>query len=320
VKTRVLALLMLGALALAAPGAASPAPEKNAVGPGTAEGALPPLPAPRLPQRRKPEPPPGAAEVALRAMAGYNAVAPRAALVFDVKTGEPLFSLNGETAMPVASLTKMMTALLIAEGHSPTEQVLISEKAASVPGSRIGVLPKGKSVPLGPVFVGMLLVSGNDAAEALAEHDAGSELRFVKRMNHRAKELGMGCTHYTTPHGLQDEGNYSCAQDLAMLARADLDNTWIRQTAGLKKVVFPFPIKGGKLEVANNDYFVQRGLPQIPGAVVTGLKTGYTDPAGRCYVITARRGGREIGVVLLHSPDPMAQVPALLARGFAAPG
>jgi serine-type D-Ala-D-Ala carboxypeptidase (penicillin-binding protein 5/6) len=302
------------ALALAGPGTAAPAPVKK-----HADGVAP-LPAPRMPQRREPQPPPGAQEAAMRAMAGYNAVAPRATLVFDVKTGKSLFSLNAETAMPIASLTKMMTALLIAERHSPAEQMLISEKAASVPGSRIGVLPKGKSVPLGPVFAGMLLVSGNDAAEALAEHDAGSEMQFVARMNHRAKRLGMGCTHYTTPHGLQDEGNYSCARDLATLARADLGNTWIRQTAALKKAVFPFPIKGGKLEVSNNDYFVQRGLPQIPGAVVTGLKTGYTDPAGRCYVVTAKLGGRQVGVVLLHSPDPMAQVPMLLARGFAAPG
>jgi D-alanyl-D-alanine carboxypeptidase (penicillin-binding protein 5/6) len=278
------------------------------------------LPAPIPPQRREPRPPPGAEAAAMRAMAGYNAVAPRAALVFDVKSGKTLFSLNPGTAMPIASLTKMMTALLIAERHGPTEQVLISDKAGSVPGSRIGVLPKGKSVPLGPVFAGMLLVSGNDAAEALAEHDAGSELRFVKRMNRRAGQLGMGCTHYTTPHGLQDEGNYSCARDLATLARADLGNTWIRQTARLKKAVFPFPIKGGRLELANNDYFVQRCLAQIPGAVVTGLKTGYTDPAGRCYVVTAKLAGREVGVVLLHSPDPMAEVPMLLARGFAAPG
>lgn len=247
----------------------------------------------------------------------YDAIAPRAGIVFDVATGKALWQLNPGQPMPIASLTKMMTALVIAERHSPGEQLLISRKAAGVPGSRIGVLPVGKRVLLEPVFVGMLLVSGNDAAEALAEDDAGSEAAFVRRMNRRAKALGLSCTRYSSPHGLQDKGNHSCARDLATLARADLGNPWIRETVARRKASFPFPTERGKLEVANNDYFVQRGLSQIPGAVVTGLKTGYTNPAGRCYVVTAQLGGRELGVVLLHSPDPLRQVPLLLARGFA---
>jgi D-alanyl-D-alanine carboxypeptidase (penicillin-binding protein 5/6) len=254
---------------------------------------------------------------AVRATQNYDAVAPRAALVFDVSTGKPLWQLNGGQRVPIASLTKMMTALIVADRHLPSETVLISPEAAQTPGSAIGLLPAGKRVPLAPVFVGMLLVSGNDAAEALAENDSGTEAAFVQRMNQRAKAMGLTCTHYSTPHGLQDKGNYSCARDLAKLAQADLANPWIRQVAELRKAKYPFPIKGGKLELANNDYFVQRGLRQIPGSRVTGLKTGYTDPAGRCYVVTATLGGRELGVVLLHSPDPLRQVPMLLGRAFA---
>lgn len=258
--------------------------------------------------------------VSSRAGGAYQGIAPAAAVVFDVGSGKVLFALDPARRLPIASLTKMMTALVIAERDSPAELLMVSRKAASVPGSRIGVLPQGKLVPLGPVFAGMMLVSGNDAAEALAEHDAGTEAAFVERMNRRAQLMGLGCTHFTSPHGLQDEGNYSCARDLAVLARADLANPWIRETAARKRASFPFPIEGGRLEVANNDYFVQHGLPQIPGAAVTGLKTGYTDPAGRCYVVTARRGDRELGVVLLHSPDPLAQVPLLLGRAFARSG
>jgi D-alanyl-D-alanine carboxypeptidase (penicillin-binding protein 5/6) len=254
---------------------------------------------------------------AVRATNNYDAVAPRAALVFDVTTGEPLWQLNAGQRMPIASLTKMMTALIIADRHLPTETMMISPKAAQTPGSAIGLLPAGKRVPLEPVFVGMLLVSGNDAAEALAENDSGTEAAFVQRMNRRAKAMGLTCTHYSTPHGLQDKGNYSCARDLAKLAQADLADPWIRQVAELRKAKYPFPIKGGKLELANNDYFVQRGLRDIPGSRVTGLKTGYTDPAGRCYVVTATLDGRELGVVLLHSPDPLRQVPMLLGRAFA---
>jgi D-alanyl-D-alanine carboxypeptidase len=81
-------------------------------------------------------------------------------------------------------------------------------------------------------------------------------------------------------------------------------------------VSLPFPVKGGKLELANNHYFVQRGIAGVPAARVTGLKTGYTNGAGRCYVTTARLGGRHLGVVLLDSPDPIKQVPRLLAAGF----
>jgi D-alanyl-D-alanine carboxypeptidase (penicillin-binding protein 5/6) len=258
--------------------------------------------------------------VSTQAGGAYQSIAPAAAVVFDVNSGKVLFSLDPARRLPIASLTKMMTALIVAHRDSPDEQLMVSRKAASVPGSRIGVLPQGKLVPLGPVFAGMMLVSGNDAAEALAEHDAGSEAAFVARMNNRAQLMGLTCTHFTSPHGLQDADNYSCARDLAVLARADLANPWIRETAARKKASFPFPIEGGRLEVANNDYFIQRGLPQIPGAVVTGLKTGYTDPAGRCYVVTARVGDRQLGVVLLHSPDPFAQVPLLLGRAFSRPG
>ncbi|MDX6615034.1 MAG: hypothetical protein QOD60_125 [Solirubrobacterales bacterium] len=258
-----------------------------------------------------------ASRSAARATHSYDAIAPRAALVFDVATGETLWQLNSAQRMPIASLTKMMTALIIADRHQPAETLMISPKAAHTPGSAIGVLPADKRVPLEPVFVGMLLVSGNDAAEALAEDDSGTEAAFVQRMNRRARAMGLGCTHYSTPHGLQDKGNYSCARDVAKLARADLENPWIRQVADLRKAKFPFPIKGGKLELANNDFFVQRGLRQIPGSRVTGLKTGYTDPAGRCYVVTATLGGRELGVVLLHSPDPLTEVPMLLGRAFA---
>jgi D-alanyl-D-alanine carboxypeptidase (penicillin-binding protein 5/6) len=259
-----------------------------------------------------------ASRSAARASHNYDAIAPRAALVFDVGTGEPLWQLNPTQRMPIASLTKMMTALIIADRHQPAETMMISPRAAHTPGSAIGVLPAGKRVPLGPVFTGMLLVSGNDAAEALAEDDSGTEAAFVQRMNRRARAMGLGCTHYSTPHGLRDQANYSCARDLAKLARADLENPWIRQIADLRKAKYPFPIKGGKLDLANNDYFVQRGLRDIPGSRVTGLKTGYTDLAGRCYVVTATLGGRELGVVLLHSPDPLHQVPMLLGRAFAA--
>ncbi len=235
---------------------------------------------------------------------------PRAGLMFDVKTGRVLWEMNPERELPIASLTKMMTALIIAKRHRFDEKVMVHPDAPSTPGSGTGVLKAGRRVSLGSLMYGLLLVSGNDAAVALADYDAGSVGAFVKRMNKTARHMGLRCTHFTTPNGLRDEGNYSCPLDLATLARADLADNKLRRIARTNHARLPFPVKGGYVDLYNNNPFIRAGMPGI-----TGLKTGYTDPAGRCYVTTAIRGGREIGVVLLHSPDPLKQVPALLAKG-----
>ena len=257
---------------------------------------------------------------------GPHEVAPRlkrppgAGLLFDVDSGEVLWARNPGRPRPIASLTKMLTALIVAERHRPDERVLISAKAPRVEGSRIGVLKPGGRVPLRGLFAGLLMASGNDAAAALAEHDAGTIAGFVARMNRRAVELGLACSRFAGPAGLQDRGNRSCAYDLAALARADLDNRWVASITGRRSARFRFPVKGGMLSLANNHYFVQRGIAGIPGARVTGVKTGYTNGAGRCYVTSARLRGIHLGVVLLDSVDPLRQVPALLRAGFAARG
>ena len=129
-------------------------------------------------------------------------------------------------------------------------------------------------------------------------------------MNSWRKRLGLHCSRFSTPSGILDKGNYSCATDLAMLARADLANPWIRQVVGTREARFPFPIKGNYLDLYNNNPFIIEGMKGI-----TGLKTGYTDAAGRCYVITQRINGHELGVVLLNTPNPVDQVPALLHAG-----
>ncbi|MDP9189401.1 MAG: hypothetical protein M3O25_09160, partial [Actinomycetota bacterium] len=131
--------------------------------------------------------------------------------------------------------------------------------------------------------------------------------------------LGLSCSRFAGPAGLQDTGNSSCAYDLAALARADLANEWVASVTARRSAEVPFPIEGGLLSLANNHYFVQRGLNGLPKAQVTGVKTGLTDGAGRCYVTTARLGDRHLGLVLLDSPDPITQVPQLLRAGFAAP-
>jgi D-alanyl-D-alanine carboxypeptidase len=265
---------------------------------------------------------PGATRFALRPVTGPLPVSyrfkhpPLAGILFDVKTGEVLWQRHPRLEHPIASLTKMMTALMVANRNRPGERVRVSAKAAHTPGSATGLLPRGKKVPLEALLQALIMISANDAAVALAQHDGGTVTHFVKDMNRQAKWMGLTCTHYSTPNGLRDRNNYSCPFDLAELARADLANPRIAQIAQTRNAKPRFPIKGKHLYLYNNHYFLQRGLAGLPQAQVTGLKTGFTDPAGRCYVTTARIGSHQLGVVLLHSPDPLTQVPALLRAGF----
>ncbi len=265
---------------------------------------------------------PPAARFALRPVTGRLPVSyrfkhpPLAGVLFDVKSGEILWQRHPRLEHPIASLTKMMTALLVANRDRPGEHVRVSAKAASTPGSATGLLPRGKKVPLEALLQALIMISANDAAVALAEHDGDTVTHFVKEMNRQAKWMALTCTHYSTPNGLRDRNNYSCPLDLAELARADLANPRIAQIAQTRYAKPRFPIKGKHLYLSNNHYFLQHGLPGLPQAQVTGLKTGFTDPAGRCYVTTARIGGHQLGVVLMHSPDPITQVPALLRAGF----
>ena len=235
---------------------------------------------------------------------------PRAGILFNVHTGRVLWEHDPGRRLPIASLTKMMTALIIASRHKPSERVLITHQALAYEGSGVGVLPKGKKVSLRDLFYGLLLVSGNDAAIALAQHDSRTVGAFVRRMNRWRSRMGLRCTHFSTPSGILDQRNYSCPRDLAVLARADLANPWIRKVVATREVRFPFPVKGHYLDLYNNNPFIIEGMKGI-----TGLKTGYTDAAGRCYVTTQRVDGHELGVVLLNTPNPIDQVPALLHAG-----
>jgi serine-type D-Ala-D-Ala carboxypeptidase (penicillin-binding protein 5/6) len=245
---------------------------------------------------------------------------PAAGLLFDVKSGRILWQRRARLERPIASLTKMMTALIVAQRNSPKERVKVSAKAATTPGSATGLLPRGRKVPLEPLLQALLMISANDAAVALAEHESGAVAGFIKEMNREALTMGLSCTHFSTPNGLRDRKNHSCALDLAALARADLANRRIARIVQTRYAKPRFPIRGKRLHLSNNHYFLQRGVPGLPQAEVTGLKTGFTDGAGRCYITTARVGRRQLGVVLLDSPDPLTQVPALLRAGFVEEG
>jgi D-alanyl-D-alanine carboxypeptidase len=222
-----------------------------------------------------------------------------------------LWQRNAYRRVRIASLTKMMTALLTVKAEPPNAHVLVTRAAVDSGGSKVGVLPLGKHVRLETMLYGLLLPSGNDAAVALAQHVSGSVKAFVGRMNSEAASLGMGCTRYSSPSGYFDQGNFSCAADLAMLAHVDMAQPRIARVAHTYTAALPFPIKGGKLYLYNNNPLL---IYHYPGT--TGLKTGFTDAAGRCLVATAERGGVKLGVVMLDSDAPGTQSRQLLDRGF----
>jgi serine-type D-Ala-D-Ala carboxypeptidase (penicillin-binding protein 5/6) len=237
---------------------------------------------------------------------------PRSGLLFDLDTGEVLWRRLPDRVLPIASLTKMMTALIVVERSAPDDKVRVTKEALAYRGSGIGLLPKGKRVKLETMLNGLLLPSGNDAAIALAQRQSGTVARFVERMNTRARDLGLECTRFSSPDGFVDAGNHSCAIDLAAMARAVLDQPRLARIVRRRRALLPFPIKGGRLYLNNNNPLVRTGYPGV-----LGIKTGYTDAAGRCLVAAARRSGRRLGVVLLRSPDPARQATQLLNRGFA---
>jgi serine-type D-Ala-D-Ala carboxypeptidase (penicillin-binding protein 5/6) len=236
---------------------------------------------------------------------------PRAGVLFNLSTGQVLWQRNPFTPLRIASLTKMMTALLTVKSAPDNGHVLITKAAVNSAGSKVGVLPLGKHVRVETMLYGLLLPSGNDAAIALAQHVAGTINAFVSRMNAEAAKLGMGCTRYSSPSGYVNADNFSCAADLAVLAQQDLLQPRLAKIVRTPSRQLPLPIKGGKVYLYNNNPLL---IYHYPG--VTGLKTGFTDAAGRCLVATAERDGVRLGVVVLHSPNPGTQARQLLDRAF----
>lgn len=246
--------------------------------------------------------------------------APAAGLLFDADSGEVLWRHKARDERPVASLAKIMTALLVAEQRlRPGRRVEIDrstagpEASGGLLGSAVGLEP-GMRVESGALFHAMLLSSANDAASALAAHVSGSVERFVERMNRRARRLSLECTRFVSPHGLEPE-NRSCAADLAAITRLAIAQPRIRRVAGRTRAVVDFPIPGGERHLSTTNPLLEDGYR---GTI--GLKTGYTAEAGRCLAAVVERGSRTLAVVLLDSPDPAAQAKRLFDAGFAREG
>ena len=260
---------------------------------------------------------PTRAEEAALALGGRDEVRlefedpPAAGLLFDLDTGDVLWRRRAHDERPVASLTKIMTALLVAEDlRRPGRQVEIGGAAAGldasggVLGSAVG-LEAGMRVSGGALFHAMLISSANDASTALAIESAGSVERFVESMNRRARRLGLDCTHFVSPHGLEPE-NRSCSADLGALTRLAMAEPLVERVARKPRAVVDFPISGGRRHLSTTNPLLQEGYE---GTI--GLKTGFTEQAGSSLVAVVRRDGRTLGAVVLDSEDPPGQAKKL---------
>ncbi len=231
----------------------------------------------------------------------------RSGLAFDQASGRVLWSRDPQRVLPIASLTKLMTALLVVENTKPGDIVTIAREVPKVQGSRMGYLKAGRSVRVETLLHGLLMSSGNDAAVALADHVAGSQARFVAMMNQRARDWALPCTHYVDPYGLAVR-NRSCAEDLAQLAEHALAQPRIAQIARLRSAKVRIGKIGLRWLATTNPLLRTR----YPGTI--GLKTGFTDHAGRCLVAAVKRDGDVRVVVVLHAEDPAGAVKTALAK------
>ncbi len=234
--------------------------------------------------------------------------APSVALA-DLTTGQVLYRKNGEDPRPIASLTKLMTALLVLQLAPPSETVRVGPEAAAQSGSRLG-LEVGERIRVRELLYALLLQSSNDAAVALATHLAGSTGRFIKLMNRRAGRLGLDDTKFFSTTGLDDRG-YSTALDLADLATRTFADELFRAIVRTKFHRVPAPGPGSR-RVQNRNVL----LWLYRGAI--GGKSGYTSSADYCLVAAATRGGRSVVAVVLGAPEnAFNDAAALLNYGFA---
>lgn len=235
-------------------------------------------------------------EMTVAVMAGDLEVNAEAAVVMDADSGRLLYAQNPDKRLANASTTKIMTALLTLEQPDQDQYFTVDSDAIQVEGTTMGLQP-GDSVTLHQLAAGMLLPSGNDAANAAAVEIAGSEEAFVRLMNQRAAELGLQNTQYRNPSGLDAEGHYSSARDLAALAAHALENEDFADIVSKQEIRMAF----GNPPYNRSLYTTNKLLERYPYAI--GVKTGYTDDAGLCLVTAAEKDGTRLIIVTLNGKD-----------------
>ena len=214
----------------------------------------------------------------------------RIALIYDRASGRILYDKNGNKQTPMASTTKIMTAIVVLENANLTDVVTIDSKAAGIGGSRLG-LKKNDKITVNDLLYGLMLRSGNDAAVALATYVGGSVEGFAEMMNEKAKEMGLVNSHFIVPHGLDNDGHYTTAYELAKMADYALNISKFKQIVGTQATTIYI---NGYAKAINN---TNKLLGSISG--VYGVKTGFTNGAGRCLVTACKRDELDIITVII---------------------
>ncbi|MBI2842504.1 MAG: D-alanyl-D-alanine carboxypeptidase [Armatimonadetes bacterium] len=230
-------------------------------------------------------------------------------ILTDAVTGQVLYARNAYVRRPVASTTKIMTAILVIENCGMDEIVTASEAPSKVPYTSLHLKP-GEQVKVEDLLVSLMVRSANDVAVALAEHVGGTVSGFAQMMNDKAREIGAKNTHFVTPNGLYAPGHYSTAYDLALIARYALRLPHFNEIIATQSKKIKRSINTKDVLIQTRSKFIKHYL----GA--DGIKSGYTKQSGYCYVGSATRGGWRLVSVVLDSFDSQADTAALMDYGF----
>lgn len=245
-------------------------------------------------------------------------IASEGAVLLDASTGTVLYGKSAEAKYYPASITKLMTALLVAENCSLDDTVTFS--AAATTNLEAGAvslnLTEGDKLTVRQCLYALLLKSANEVGNALAEHVAGSNAKFADMMNAKAAALGCANTHFTNPHGLNDPNHYTTPHDMALIARAAFENATVRTVAGTTSYSLPATIKNGARTISMGHKMLYSGDSRYYPGIIGG-KTGYTSKAGNTLVTVAERDGvRLIAVVMKSKSTHYTDTKALLDYGF----
>jgi len=232
-------------------------------------------------------------------------ISAKSGIVIECMTGKILYSKNHTEVLPMASTTKIMTALVAVEFGNLDREMTVSEKAAAVDGSQMGLLADQK-ISFRDLLYMLLLKSANDAAEVIAENLCGSTEKFVEMMNEKAQALGCTNTHFANVHGLPHNDHYTTAEDLAKIAATAYGNDTVREIVSSKTKKLDYL----SLVLENSNKL----LDSYPYA--KGMKTGFTKVAGRCLVSAAEKDGITIIAVTLNAPDDWNDHEKMLDYGF----
>lgn len=243
--------------------------------------------------------------------AGGNPYPALAAAYLVQVEGRTLWEGAAARRLPPASLTKIMTGLLALERGGLDETTTVSAHAAAATGSRLGARA-GERFRVEDLLVATLVGSANDACRALAEWHSGSEARFVTAMNRRARALGLADTHFANACGFDAAGHYSSAQDMARLSRIAMRNARFREIVVLREAVVADAGGQATFRVETTNALLGR----LPGAI--GIKSGHTSKAGRCIVVLAERGSRNVLLVMLGAANRWWDAHDIVERAFAA--